>query len=405
MKSLFVLSLCFCISLLPLHTQAKKFDGLAEKPPMGWNTFNTFEGDFDEQLIKEVVDVIVATGMKEAGYEYIIIDDNWTGPRDKQGFLTVDKKRFPNGLGFISDYIHANGLKLGLYSDAGYKTCAGYVSSRGHEFQDAMKFAEWGADYLKYDWCNTDGINPIGAYTTMRDAIHAAGRPMVFSMCEWGTAKPWEWAGDIAHLWRTTGDIYNCWDCKHDHGGYYSLGFLTILDMQEGIRQHAGPGHWNDPDMLEVGNGMTVNEDRSHFSLWAILAAPLIAGNDVRNMSKETLEILTNREVINIDQDILGIQGYKYSSNDGVEVWLRPLNDGDWAVAFLNRADTEKNLSFNWQENSTIDELSSRVLNFDKQEYTVRDVWAKKDIGSTKTPYTAKIGIHDTKLLRLSIKH
>jgi alpha-galactosidase len=198
----------------------------------------------------------------------------------------------------LADYIHSKGLKLGIYSDAGWKTCGGRPGSRGYEYQDALMYAKWEIDYLKYDWCNTEGLNAEGAYLTMRDALFAAGRPIVFSLCEWGNNKPWEWGKNIGHLWRTTGDITACFDCVVDHGTWKSWGVMQILDMQDGLRIHAGPGHWNDPDMMEVGNGLTVNENRAHFSMWCMLAAPLIAGNDLRNMDKETLEILTNKDVI-----------------------------------------------------------------------------------------------------------
>jgi alpha-galactosidase len=259
---------------------------------MGWNTYNTFAGNFNEKLIRDMADLLVTSGMRDAGYVYVIIDDNWTGARDSLGFLTVDAGRFPSGLKALSEYIHSRGLKLGLYSDAGYKTCGGYTASRGHEFQDAMVFARLGADYLKYDWCNTEGIDARGAYATMRDALLATGRPMVFSMCEWGNNKPWLWGAGIGQLWRTTGDITSCWSCIDDHGGKYnSYGVMQILDMQEGLRAYAGPGHWNDPDMLEAGNGsLTATESRAHFTLWCMLAAPLIAGNDLRTMSKGTLK-------------------------------------------------------------------------------------------------------------------
>ncbi len=386
-----------------INCYAQKFDSLALTPPMGWNTYNTFAGNFNEKLIRDMVDIIDSSGMKDAGYRYIIIDDNWTSTRDSLGFLTVDKGRFPSGLKALSDYIHSKGLKLGLYSDVGYKTCGGFTASRGHEFQDALMFARWGCDYLKYDWCNSEGINAGGAYATMRDAIYAAKRPMVFSMCEWGNNKPWEWAASVGHLWRTTGDITACWDCVDTHGGAYnSWGVMKILDMQEGLRKYAGPGHWNDPDMLEVGIGsLTLNENRAHFSLWAMLAAPLIAGNDLRKMSKDVLDILTNKEVIAIDQDSLGIQGFRQSTIDSLDIWCKPLTNGDWALCFFNRGSKLANVNYDWQNQVIYDDVAKIELRFDKHTYILHDLWTKRNIGTTHKTLKSKIPPHDVLMLRL----
>ena len=325
------------IGLACAGAHAQKFDQLALSPQMGWNSWNKFADKVNEQLIRETADAMVASGMKDAGYQYINIDDCWQGQRDAQGFIQPDAKKFPSGMKALADYVHSKGLKLGIYSDVGYKTCGGWPGSRGHEFQDALTYAQWGIDYLKYDWCNAEGLKAEGAYTTMRDALYAAGRPILFSLCEWGDNQPWLWATNVGHSWRTTGDICNCFDCKIDHKTWYQWGVLQIIDKQEGLRKYAGPGHWNDPDMLEVGNGMAVNEDRAHFSMWCMLAAPLIAGNDLRHISRETLEILTNKEVIAVNQDALGVEGFKYSAKDGVEVWFKPLSNDAWAMCFLNR--------------------------------------------------------------------
>ena len=338
---------------------AQKFDGLALTPPMGWNSWNKFGCDVDEKLIRETADAIVTSGMKAAGYQYVIIDDCWHGERDGQGFIQPDRKRFPSGMKALGDYIHAKGLKFGIYSDVGAKTCGGRPGSRGHEYQDAKTYASWGVDYLKYDWCNSEGLNPLGAYTTMRDALFATGRPMVFSICEWGDNKPWEWAKTVGHLWRTTGDITHCWDCEENHGTWSSFGIMRILDKNRGLKIHAGPGRWNDPDMLEVGNGMTANEDRAHFSMWAMLAAPLIAGNDVRSMSTATKEILTNSEVIAVGQDRLGIQGFPAISEEGLEIWAKPLSNDEWAICFLNRGEETKNVNFSWKDDFIKDDHAS----------------------------------------------
>jgi alpha-galactosidase len=380
---------------------AQKFKDLAPTPPMGWNTWNKFACNIDENLIKGAADAMVSSGLRDAGYNYIVIDDCWHGKRDSLGFIHPDPERFPSGMKALADYIHSKGLKFGIYSDAGWKTCGGRPGSRGYEFQDAMSYASWGVDYLKYDWCNTEGLKAEGAYLTMRDALYAAGRPIVFSMCEWGNNKPWEWGKDVGHLWRTTGDIYHCFDCEKNHGTWSSWGVLKILDMQDGLRKYAGPDHWNDPDMMEVGNGMTVGEDRAHFSMWCMLAAPLMAGNDIAAMTKETKDILTNKEAIAIDQDALGIQGLKYSSKDGLETWFKPLQNGDWAVCFLNRKDVAQKIDFDWTKNVVVDDLSKREAGFDKNTYRIRNIWTKTEIGTTKKAFNVEVPAHDVIMLRL----
>jgi alpha-galactosidase len=380
---------------------SQKFEGLAKTPPMGWNTWNKFACEINEELIRASADAMVTSGLRDAGYQYIVIDDCWHGDRDSLGFIHPDEKRFPSGMKALADYVHKQGLKFGIYSDAGSKTCGGRPGSRGHEYQDALTYASWGVDYLKYDWCNTEGIKAEGAYATMRDALYEAGRPIVFSMCEWGNNKPWEWAKDVGHLWRTTGDIYHCFDCEKSHGTWSSWGVLRILDMQDGLRKYAGPDHWNDPDMMEVGNGMTGGEDRAHFSMWCMLAAPLMAGNDIATMSSETRGILTNAEAIRIDQDELGIQGFKYSVKDSIETWFKPLANGDWALTFLNRSRTTHKFSFDFKENVVADDLSGRSVDFKNVTYKIRDVWAKKEIGTTQKVLVKGIPGHDVLMVRL----
>lgn len=367
---------------------AQKFEDLAMTPPMGWNTWNTFGGNINEKLIKETAQVMIDSGMQKAGYVYIVLDDCWSAKeRDANGNLVADPEKFPGGMKALGDFLHAKGFKFGIYNCAGRKTCAGYPGGRGHEFQDARTYASWGVDYLKYDWCEHGTANAQETYKTMRDALHEAGRPIVFSMCEWGQNKPWEWAADVAHLWRTTGDIADCWDCKRE----WSMGFKTILDMQVGLEKYAGPGHWNDPDMMEVGNeGLTFAESRAHFSLWCVLAAPLMAGNDVRKMSDQIRDLITDPEVIAIDQDPLGKQGYRFSQDDNREVWVRELSAGDWAVCVLNSSDKMAEMAVVWKE-----------LPFLKGKYQVRDLWAKKDLGTTDQDFAGKVEPHDVVLLRL----
>ncbi|HKG91498.1 MAG TPA: glycoside hydrolase family 27 protein [Gemmatimonadaceae bacterium] len=389
------------IALSPLGAQ--KFEGLAATPPMGWNSWNRFACDVNERLIRETADAMVSSGMRDAGYRYVNIDDCWHGERDSLGFIRPNPQRFPSGMKALADYVHAKGLLLGIYSDAGAKTCGGHPGSQGHEYQDALTYARWGIDYLKYDWCNTNGRNAPEAYRTMRDALRSAGRPIVFSICEWGDNKPWDWARDVGHLWRTTGDITHCWDCEQSHGSWSSWGILRILDRQRGLRAHAGPGHWNDPDMMEVGNGMTASEDRAHFTMWALLAAPLIAGNDLRTMSKETRDILTNREVIAVNQDSLGVQGWPYeTTTDGLEVWFKPLAGGDWAMAILNRADAPRAVSFDFAHEWVSDDLSKRETRFGTTTYRIRDLWTKRDLGTTARPLAVQVPGHDVVMVRLA---
>ena len=384
--------------------QAQKFQGLAKTHPMGWNSWNKFACDVSEKMIREVADAMVASGMKDAGYQYIVIDDCWQVSRDSLGFIVADPQRFPSGIKALADYVHSKGLKFGIYSCAGDKTCALRPAGRGHEYQDALMYAKWGVDYLKYDWCNTGKMNAEEAYTTMRDALYSAGRPIVFSLCEWGNNKSWLLGEQVGHLWRTTGDIYNCFDCTKNNGTWFANGVLQILDMQDGLRKYAGSDHWNDPDMLEVGNGMPTNEDRAHFTMWCMLAAPLISGNDLRNMTPESKAILINQDAIAINQDTLGIQGFKYAVKDSVETWLKPLSEGKWAVCLLNRSKTPRNIELDWKTLSVTDSLSQRVLDTSKDTYELKDIWQNKEIGNTRKMVKALIPAHDVLYLRLYVK-
>lgn len=393
------------IALLVVATlSAQKFSGLAKTPPMGWNSWNKFACNIDEKMIREIADAMVANGYKDAGYEYIVIDDCWHGQRDSLGFIHPDPVRFPSGIRALADYVHSKGLKFGIYSDAGTQTCGGKPGSLGHEYQDAITYASWGVDYLKYDWCNTENVNPIGAYTTMRNALFSAGRPILFSMCEWGNSKPWMWAAEVGHMWRTTGDIYNCFDCEVNHGTWKAWGAMKILDMSENLRQYAAPGHWNDLDMLEVGNGMPANEDRAHFTMWCMVASPLIMGHDLRNSSKQTLEILTNRDAISINQDSLGVAGFRYATRDSVHVWCKPLKNGEWAVTFLNRGTKAVSFEFDWKSEAIADPLLGYKLDTKTTTFSWVDIWNKKLTGTTKDKLKCLISGHDAVLLKLSAK-
>lgn len=364
--------------------------GLALTPPMGWNSWNHFGCNVNEKLIRDTADALVASGMRDAGYKFLVIDDCWHGQRDTHGDIQPDPQRFPSGIKALADYVHGKGLKFGIYSDAGTKTCAGRPGSRGYEYQDAAQYAHWGVDYLKFDWCNTGSQNAQASYATMRDALNHTGRPIVFSLCEWGTAKPWLWAGDgIGNLWRTTGDITDKWDGKHG----YSLGMMAIADLNEPLYSYAGPGHWNDPDMLEVGNGgMTADEYRAHFSLWAMMAAPLIAGNDVAHMSAETRAILTNKDVIAIDQDPLGHAGRRVRREGDTEVWSRELADGGRAVVLLNRGGAPASIHFSLTEVGYPASLTMHA----------RELWTGRDEGQVHGGLTVQaVPSHGVALLVL----
>jgi alpha-galactosidase len=401
MKKLFVTALL--VAAMAGQSFAQKDRSLALTPPMGWNSWNTFASNINETMLKEMVDAMVSSGMKDAGYQYFVIDDCWLSPeRDAQGNLQADPKKFPNGMKAFGDYVHSKGLKFGMYNCAGTLTCAGLPGTRGHEYQDALSYASWGVDYLKFDWCNTDGINAKEAYTTMSKALAATKRPIVFSLCEWGNNKPWEWAEPVGHLWRTTGDIFCGWDGIKSYGDWHASSVMVILDQQVNLRKFAGPGHWNDPDMLEVGNGMKVNEDRAHFTMWAMLASPLIAGNDLRKMSKETTEILTNKNVIAVNQDSLGIQALKYSAKDSLETWVKPLKNGEWAVCFLNRAAQPQKIEFDWKSNIVKDDISKTELDAGTTVYKLTNLWTNKPIGNTKKALKAEVPSHDVLLIKLS---
>jgi alpha-galactosidase len=330
----------FAATLSSAATSAQSTSSVAATPPMGWNSWNYFASKVDDKGVRAAADQIVASGMKDAGYVYVNIDDTWEGDRDANGELHSNSK-FPD-MKALADYVHSRGLKLGIYSSPGPKTCAGYEGSLGHEAQDAQMYASWGIDYLKYDLCSYIPAvmekqapnDPAGqmrlmvdAYVKMGSALRDTGRPIVFSLCQYGWDAVWEWAPQLGgNLWRTTGDITPRWDRIY-----------AILSQQEGLEAYAGPGHWNDPDMLEVGNGrLTTEENRSHFSMWAMLAAPLLAGNDLTAMTPEVKNILTNRDVIAIDQDSLGKQAARIYSDGEVEVWTRHLSGGALAIAVLN---------------------------------------------------------------------
>ncbi|MDF2268454.1 NPCBM/NEW2 domain-containing protein [Streptomyces coacervatus] len=361
-------------------------DGLALTPPMGFNNWNSTHcrAEFNESMVKGIADIFVEKGLKDAGYQYVNLDDCWALPtRDADGRLVPDPVRFPGGIKAVADYVHAKGLKLGIYTSAGTKTCnsAGFPGALGHEYSDARQFADWGVDYVKYDNCNNQGVDAKLRYTTMRDALKATGRPIVYSICEWGENKPWEWAADVGHLWRTTGDISDNWGSM-----------LGILKKNLPLAPYAGPGHWNDPDMLEVGNGgMTDTEYRSHFSMWSVMAAPLLIGSDLRKASQATFDILDNKEVVAVDQDPLGKQGTVVSSEGGRWVVAKEMQDGSRAVALFNESGTAQHIA-----------TTAQAVGLPHAPaYTLRDLWQHQSY-NTAGAISATVPAHGTVLIRVS---
>jgi alpha-galactosidase len=383
-----LLVVIFVAGLLVAQDKPSPSAGLALTPPMGWNSWNKFGCHVSADMIKGMADAMVKSGMKDAGYQYVVIDDCWQVARDADGNIVPDPKTFPDGIKPVADYVHSLGLKFGIYSDAGSQTCAGRPGGLGHEYQDAIKYAAWGVDYLKYDWCHTSTQDAKSSYANIRNALDAAGRPIVLSICEWGSHQPWLWGKDVGgNLWRTTGDIQARWSGKKEWkpGDCCSFGVVDIIDAEDSIYSYAGPGHWNDPDMLEVGNGeLTAAENRSHFSFWALLAAPLMAGNDLRDMKPEVHDILTNKEVIAVNQDPLGRQGRRVWKNGDLEVWSKPLARGARAVILFNRGVTEQEITARWGDLDYPEGLSAAV----------RDVWEKKDLGKVSGRFLAKVPSH-----------
>jgi alpha-galactosidase len=363
-----------------LHTVS--YNGLAKTPPMGWNSWNLFEGKIDDQTVRTMADAMVSSGMRDAGYIYVNIDDTWEGVRDAQGNLQANHK-FPD-MKALADYVHSKGLKLGIYSSPGPRTCAGYPASYGHEEQDAKTFAAWGVDYLKYDWCSAssiyknDALQPI--YQRMGDALRSTGRPIVYSLCEYGMGSVEKWGANVSgNLWRTTDDIRDEWSSM-----------IGNVELQVPTAPYAGPGHWNDPDMLEIGNGhMSDDEYRTHMSLWALVAAPLLAGNDVRTMSPVTKSILMNSEVIAIDQDPLGKQASPVKSGD-LETWIKPLADGSVAVGVVNLGGSASPAT-----------IHASDLRLAHPITKARDLWSHSDVQFANDAFTASIPSHGVLLLRV----
>lgn len=367
-------------TLLAPATSAQTSASLAPTPPMGWNSWNKFGCNVSDKLIREMADAVVSSGMQAAGYQYVNIDDCWQVSRDASGTIVADPARFPSGIKALADYMHGKGLKLGIYTDAGTGTCEKRPGSLNHEVQDAKTYASWGIDYVKIDWCNAEGLDPEVQYAKFRDALANSGRPIVFSICNWGVRTPWRWGPTTGNLWRTTGDINDTYDR------------MSLIGFgQNGLEKFAGPGHWNDPDMLEVGNGgMKRDEYRTHMALWALLAAPLLAGNDLRNMSPETKELLLNSEVLAVDQDAKGVQGHRVWEEGPLEIWVKPLADGSHAVGLFNRSESATKMTLDFK---SIGAPASAKL---------RDLLDHKDLGTEQNSYSAEVPKHGVVLVKVS---
>ena len=393
-RALHAIALFGCVAAGAAHAhETLKLDApkpnLAPTPPMGWNSWNKFSCNVSEQLIRQQADAMAASGMKDAGYQYIVIDDCWQKSRDADGNIQADPERFPSGIKALADYVHSKGLKFGIYSDAGSLTCAGRPGSAGHEFQDARQYAKWGVDYLKYDWCHTGTRNAEAAYTIMAKALRESGRDIVLSICEWGVNQPEKWAPKVGHLWRTTGDIYDTWEGKKD----WSMGMTNILDLQAERDPISAPNAWADPDMLEIGNGnMTTTEYESHFSLWAMLAAPLIAGNDLAKMDAATKRILTNADVIKVDQDPLGRQGRRIWRQGDLEIWVRTLSGGDRAAVLFNRGDKPADMAVTWDQIDLPAKLKADV----------HDLWSGKKTQGVSGRHGGTVAPHGVLMYRIS---
>lgn len=373
---------------------------IAQRPPMGWNSWNVFGAEITADIVLGVADAFIETGLAGAGYEYIVIDDFWEAEQRVNGRLTWDTTKFPDGIRPVADYIHNKGLKFGIYSCAGSHTCGGRPASYGYEEIDAQTFAEWGVDFLKYDFCYVPpGVNGMALYQRMGQALRATGRPILFSICEWGRSQPWLWGAKVGgHMWRTTGDIDDSW------GSIVDIGFKR----QKGLEAYAGPGHWNDPDMLVVGmygqgnpevahSGCSDAEYRAHFSLWCLLAAPLMIGCDVRNMNQATRDILLNPAAIAVNQDPLGCQGYwvgeMIHSGEVAEVWAKPLSDGSVAVGLFNLGqNNQRRITVAWEALGIHAQRPCQVF----------DIWRGQTSGLVTGGYSAVVGSHDVAFLRIT---
>lgn len=413
--SVFIISLSGCTGKTSGKNIAKQtpfssdWTKLALTPPMGWNSWNGLGIKVSEESIKEIADSMVSTGLKNAGFAFIVIDDYWQGGRDSvTGKLYPDLKRFPSGIKSLADYVHSKGLKFGIYSDAGTQTCGEQPGSYGYEEKDAKLFAEWGVDYLKYDYCfctdyaseNNDYKMAIDRYKKMGDALKATGKLIIYSICEWGPRSPWLWGKEVGgHLWRTSYDVYDFWDKPRNE--ISPIGIQTSMDVAANLERFAGPGGWNDPDMLVVGlknagnikgGGCNEIEYRTQMSMWCMLAAPLMIGCDIRKMDGSTKTILLNKDIIAIDQDAFGKQGFRVYRKDGLEAFKKPLTGNRVAIAFLNRNSTNKKMTVSFKEL----ELESESI------FTAYDVWTHAKVRKQEGVLSADLKPHECQVFVLS---
>lgn len=366
--------------IIQTHSMRAEGADIAPTPVMGWSSWNYYTCKVNEAIVRASADALISTGMAAAGYKYVIVDDCWQGERDAAGTIQPNSK-FPD-MKALSDYVHGKGLKFGIYSSPGPKTCAGFEGSLGHEEQDAAVYGRWAIDWLKYDLCSFrgDSAAQIAAFRKMHDALARTGRKIVYALCQYGNDRVWTWGLSVGgNQWRTSRDITDNYDRMAMNG----FG-------ENGLERFAGPGHWNDPDMLEIGNGkMSKDEYITHMTLWCILAAPLLAGTDITNIKPETLSILTNPEVIAVDQDTLGVQGYRVTQEGPLEVWIKPLTGGSQAVALFNRGETSMPVTARFKELGILDDV------------TLRDLWGRRDLGVLHTSFTAMVPAHGAVLLGL----
>ena len=356
-------------------------NGLGRTPQMGWSSWNHFRCDFNQTLVEKIADAFISLGLDKLGYEYVNVDGCWAKSRDSNNVIQVDTSKFPDWQGLIN-YVHSKGLKFGFYSDAGTLTCQSRPGSLGYEDIDARTYANWTVDYIKYDNCHSGPTSPQKRYSAMRDALNKTGRPIFYALCEWGIDDPATWAPSVGNSWRTTGDIQNSWDSM-----------ISRADLNDKWAKYAGPGGWNDPDMLEIGNGvLTTAESETHFSLWSLMKAPLLIGCDLTNIDNESLRILSNKEVIAINQDKLGVQGYKRKSENDLEVWAGPLEGGCVAVVLLNRGTSVANVTTEWTDIG----LDSN------QEANVRDLWKMEDVGIHKGLMISVVQSHGVAMYKIT---
>ena len=376
---------------------------IASTPPMGWNSWNTFGHDVSESVIRETADVLVSAGLKDCGYEYIVIDDCWSikDRRDDSGDLITDPEKFPNGIRALADYVHSKGLKLGIYSDAAEKTCSGYPGSLGFEEQDANLWAAWGIDFLKYDYCNAPQEQSVAMerYARMGEALRNTGREFLYSLCEWGNQGPHLWGRKVGgHTWRVSGDVYDSW-INIWLNTWYSIGIDVSIDIANELHEYGGPGGWNDLDMLVVGlkgkgqiagSGMSFVEYQTHMSLWCMACSPLMIGCDIRKLDPDTASLLMNREVLDVNQDVLGIPARRVKQMGQCEIWTKPLADQSIAVSIINRGSRPDDVT-----------IKARDIGLLDTPKLARNLWTQEDIADFKTDFTQRIQPHETVLLKI----